>query len=200
MQVVQVGRVLFELARPIIGVLVVELVHERVVVPLGLTCLFLTHLVDHFLVFLGAVVRFVVLLAVILVLGTLLTVPVLLLVDEGLVHLQSRCVLSLGLAGLGAAHLQVVVELALFVVTLLLKLDEVLLVALQGRQGSLVSYSHLLLVVSVTVAQRVVVEREGTVRSKEHGHVSVVGLRDLLAVKSLMNQLLEVALRARFLG
>lgn len=151
------------LALLIIRGLVVELIDECVVVPVGLANVLFIHLVDDFFVLLGAVVGLVVLLARVLVVGALLPVPVLLLVDEGLVHLEVVARLCLGLAHLGAPELDIVVELILLDVALLLQLEQVVLVALEGCERCLISHGHLLIVVGVAVAQTVVVEGEGSV-------------------------------------
>lgn len=162
-QVVQVLLVLSVLASTIIVVLVVELVDQAVVVPGGLPRVLHVHLVDDFLILLGPVVRLVVLLAVVLVLSALLCVPVALLVDESLVQLQVRVGLVTSLLRLSTSQLNVVVELVLLVLTLLLKTHEVFFVTLESCQGRLVSNCHLLVVVGVAVAQRVVVVAEWAV-------------------------------------
>lgn len=194
-QVVQVLHVLLILACPVVRVLLVQLVHKTVVVPCSLPRVLLIHPVDHFLVLLGAVVRLVVLLSIVLVLCTLLRVPLPLLVDESLVQLQVVIRLVASLSSLSIAQVDVVVELVLFALTLLLQTQQVFFIPLQSGKRGLVSNCHLALFVGMAVAQRVVVITERTVGSKEYRHVRVVSLRDLFAVQSLLNDALKVTLR-----
>jgi hypothetical protein len=77
--------VIFTVARVVC--LIVQLVHERVVIPVGLAGVLHPHLVDNFLVLLGAVVRLLVHLSFLSVAVAFLAVPLTLLVDESLVHL-----------------------------------------------------------------------------------------------------------------
>jgi len=162
-QVVEVLLVLGVLARTVVSVLIVQLVHKAVVVPCSLSCVVHVHLVDDFLVLLGSVVGLVVLLAVVFILSALLGVPVTLLVDESLVQLQVSVSLVTCLLCLSTTQLNVVVELVLLGLTLLLETDQVFFITLEGGEGSLVSNCHLLLVVRVTVAQTVVVVAERSI-------------------------------------
>jgi len=199
-QVCQVLRILVILAITRVVGLVVQLVYERVVVPSGLAGILHSHLVDDLLVFLGAVMRLLVHLSFRAVVVALLTVPLALLVNESLVHLQVRLILFVGLLGLRTPQVQITVEGVFFALALLLQLHQVLLVALQSGERSLICYGHRLVVLGVAVAQRVVVVAEGAVRAQERWHVCVVGLRNLLAVQSLLDDLLQVALGLGLVG
>jgi len=162
-KVAQVLVVLVVLTVLVVRGLVVKLVNKRVVVPVSLASILHIHLVDDFLILLGAIVRLVVLLSVEFVVGSLLSVPLLLLVDERLVQLQVRVRGVSSFLSLCSAQVNVVVELVLLTFTLLLQTHKIFFISLQGGQGCLISYSHLLLVVGVAIAERVVVVREGSV-------------------------------------
>lgn len=152
-KVAQVLVVLSILACLIIGGLIIELIHETVVVVLSLASIFHVHLVDHFLVFFGAVVRLVVLLSVEFVFGFLLSVPLLLLVDEGLVQLEVRVGGVTSFFSLSSAKVDIVVELVLFAFTLLLQSKQIFFIALQCGESSFISYGHLFIFFSVAVAE-----------------------------------------------
>lgn len=157
-------------------VLVLQLIPQAVVLPVDLRLFGVAHLLDDLLSFLGAEVRLVVLLVVVLVIGTLLPGPVHLKVDELLVLLLVDASLGLCFPELVLLVLDRVDKLGFFSLTKLLKSDELVLVAVQGLHSGLVNDSRGFVGrVLIDVSQGVVVHGEGTFRSQEDGHVGVVG-------------------------
>jgi len=139
-------------------------------------------------------VRLLVHLTFLAVVIALLAVPLTLLVNESLIHLQVSLVLFMGFLCLSTAQVQVTVESVLFTFTLLLQFHKVFFVALQRSKGSLICYSHLLVVLGMPIAERVVIVAEGSIGAQESWHVGVVGLGNLLAVEGLLNDFLQVTL------
>lgn len=181
--------------------LVDKLLLQGIVLPGRLVKLSLAHLGNDLLGLLRAEVRLVVLLVNVMLLLSLGLVPVHLHGDVLLVLLEVMHALLVCLSGLSFAKLDVVDEVCLLLFSELFEPNKLLLVTSQCLQTCLVNYSHLItILIESNVPQRVVIHREGSLRLEEHGHVSVITSRYSLAVQSLLDCAMEVALSALLRG
>jgi len=99
----------------------------------------------------------------------------------------------------------VIVECGLLLLAVIFKGLQILLVTLQSEHHSVVSnrYTAGQTVLDIrfllaNIAQRVVVDREGTLRAKEHWHVGVISRRDCFTVKCFLHKILDVTLRRSY--
>lgn len=180
--------------------LLLQLLLDSVVLPVDLLLVGLVHVGDDFLGLLRAEVRFVVLLLDVLVLCNFLVAPVHLHRDVLLVQLLIGHALFVGLTSLSFVQLDVVDELALFLLSEVLQAYELLFVTAQSLQRSLVGHCHLgAILVQLHVSQLVVVHRERSLALEEHRHLSVVARANRLAVKRLLDRAQQVTLGASLL-
>jgi len=113
LQALPVHQILLQPVDLAVSILLVELGPQRVVRPLNLSFVIIPHLLDYFLSFLRAIMRFVVLLVHELVSYASLLVPFALHVQEVLILLQRGHTTFACFSGLGLHVLDVVDELSL---------------------------------------------------------------------------------------
>jgi hypothetical protein len=172
-----VHQVVLEPANFAVSCLVVKLSLKRVVLPLNLTVVSISHLLDDLLGFFGAKVRLVVLLVSKVVRVTCLFIPLHLQVNEILVLLLGRQSLIPSLLSLSFRVFDIVYELRLLRLTKLLQTKEFVLVTVKCGKSRLVCDGWLSITdFGINMAKTMIVDGERTFRSKEGGHVCVVSL------------------------